>query len=317
LYNTFPKTEEEKALWFSAEMNYRQFKSLSHKLENSDIENEILNNQYFIQKVSKSVNLNLVEVNQWLKNAWNTESILIQNIDIIANTGQSFCMQWAFPQAYYSVFGTTLAKFKAIGMTESSHTSVLRKYGSLMLEKKLPESISIYCNGIAKNIAFENIVVPKKIDRHMDLNLNDDSTIDNHICQFLKATRLLRLKEKAPSMGFKKPNGEKRINLNDELWTKVSNSIGNTTIFDFLYRKRIKGNYQDIETYNSPYFKGKEVLESLISVIDRINLVNEVYTCKAIGKENYNLLVERQLKLVQNENLAKRLLTTNSIIDTL
>lgn len=315
--NIHPIINEEKELWFSAEMNYRQFKSLSHKLENSDIENEILNNKYFIQKVSKSANLKLVEVNQWLKNAWNTESILIQNINIIENTGQSFCMQWAFPQAYYSVFGTTLAKFKAIGLTETSHTSVLRKYGSLMLERKLPESISISCNGIAKNLVFENIVVPNKIDGYMDLDLNDKTTIDNHICQFLKATRLLRLKEKAPSMGFKKSNGEKRKNLNDELWTKVSNSIGNTTIFDFLYRKRIKGNYQDIETYNSPYFKGKEVIESLITVIDRINLVNEVYTCKAIGKENYNLLVDKQLKLVQNEKLKNRLITTNSIIDAL
>jgi len=317
LYNKFPKTEEEKELWFSAEMNYRQFKSLSHKLQNSDIENEILNNQYFIQKVSKSANLQISEVNQWLNNAWNTECILMANINIIENTGQSFCMQWAFPQAYYSVFGTTLAQFKAIGMTESSHTSVLKKYGSLMLEKKLPESISIFCNGIEKNIVFENIVAPNKIDGYMDLDLNDYSTIDNHICQFLKATRLLRLKEKAPNMNFRKSNGEKRKNLNDELWTKVSNSIGNTTIFDFLYRKRIKGNYQDIETYNSPYFKGKEVLESLISVIDRINLVNEVYTCKAIGKENYNSIAEKQLKLVKNENLEKRLLTTNSIIEAL
>lgn len=298
-------------------MNYRQFKSLSHKLENSDIENEILNNQYFIQKVSKSANLNLNEVNQWLKNAWNTESVLIRNIDIIENTNQSFCMQWAFPQAYYSVFGTTLAKFKAIGMTETSHTSVLKKYGNLMSERKLPESISISCSGIAKNLVFDNIIAPKKIDGYMDLDLNDNSTIDNHICQFLKATRILRLKEKAPSMGFKKKNGEKRINLNDELWNKVSISIGNTTIFDFLYRKRIKGNYQDIETYNSPYFKGKEVLESLISVIDRFNLVNEVYTCKAIGKADYNSLAEKQLKIVSNEKLIKRLETTNLIIDAL
>ena len=317
MYNPYPKTDEEKELWFSAEMNYRQFKALSFKLENSDIENEILNNQYFVQKVSKSANLNLNEVSQWLKNAWNTESILIRNIDIIENTNQSFCMQWAFPQAYYSVFGTTLAKFKAIGMTETSHTSVLRKYGSLMLEKKLPESISISCNGIAKQLIFENINVPNKIDGYMDLDLNDSSTIDNHICQFLKATRLLRLKEKAPNMGFKKPNGEKRKNLNDELWTKVSNSIGNTTIFDFLYRKRIKGNYQDIETYNSPYFRGKEVLESLISVIDRINLVNEVYICKAIGKENYNSLVEKQLGLVQNDRLENRIKTTNLIVNAL
>ena len=245
------------------------------------------------------------------------QSTIYAQCPTVVNTNQSFCMQWAFPQAYYSVFGTTLAKFKAIGLTETSHTSVLKKYGSLMTEKKLPESISISCNGIEKNFVFDNITAPIKIEGFMDLDLNNQSTIDNHICQFLKATRILRLKEKAPKMDFRKDNGEKRINLNAELWGKVSNSIGNTTIFDFLYRKRIKGNYQDIETYNSPYFKGKEVLESLITVIDRINLVNEVYICKAIGKNEYNKIIDKQLKLVSNDKLEKRLETTNLIINSI
>lgn len=109
MYNLRPNTEEEKTLWFRSEMNKRQFTALAYRLTNADIENEILNNYYFLNKVSKANNYSNLDVSQWLKNSWNTESILAQNISIIENTKQSFCMQWAFPQAYYAVFGSMLA----------------------------------------------------------------------------------------------------------------------------------------------------------------------------------------------------------------
>lgn len=98
-YNHHPVTEEEKELWFRAEMNKRQFKAIGYRLINSDIENEIIDNQYYL-KISKSANYSNIDVVQWLKNSWNTESILFQNLEIINNTKQAFCMQWAFPQAY-------------------------------------------------------------------------------------------------------------------------------------------------------------------------------------------------------------------------
>ncbi|EAR11849.1 hypothetical protein PI23P_10967 [Polaribacter irgensii 23-P] len=110
-YNHQPITEKEKELWFRAEMNKRQFEAIGYRLINSDIENEIINNQYYL-KISKSANYSNIEVVQWLKNSWNTERILFQNLDIIANTQQAFCMQWAFPQAYYAVFGNIIAMLK-------------------------------------------------------------------------------------------------------------------------------------------------------------------------------------------------------------
>lgn len=314
MYNLYPKTEEEKILWFRAEMNNRQFKALAHKLINSDIENEILNNNYFQNKVSKSANYSNIEVSQWLKNSWNTESILIQNEQIIENTNQSFCMQWAFPQAYYAVFGNILAMFKSIGFTETSHTAVIKKYNSLMSENKLPESISLYCNGIEGSYTFLNIDAPKIIDSQMNLDLKVKETIDNHICQFLRATRKLRLKEKAPQMKFKTKSGQIRKNLTPELWEKVSASIGPTSLIDFLYRKRIKGNYQDIETYNCPYFKGNSVLNSLLNVVSRINLTNEIYISKAIGLKEYKSIAEYQLSKVENKFLTERLIITEQII---
>lgn len=315
MYNLKPQTEEEQILWFRSEKNRRQFSALSHRLRNADIENEILNNNYFLNKVSKAANISNIEVSQWLKNSWNTESILAQNLAIIENTKQSFCMQWAFPQAYYSVFGSILAMFKSIGYTETSHTAVLKKYGSLMSEGKLPETVSISCHGIDNAYTYNNIIFPANIQGAMvELNFEDSANIDHHICQFLRATRKLRLQEKAPSMNFKTKAGAKRKNLTAAHWHQVSNSIGNTTILDFLYRKRIKGNYQDIETYNCPYFKGEEVLNCLVEIVSRLNFVNEVYIAKAIGVENLEALVEYQIGKVANEKLTERFNNCKAII---
>lgn len=305
-YNFHPITEEETELWFRAEMNKRQFRALGHRLANSDIENEIINNSYYL-RINRSANYSNVEVAQWLNNSWNTESVLFQNQDIISNTKQAFCMQWAFPQAYYTVFGNILAMYKAIGYTETSHTAVLKKYASIMQENKLPESIGVCCNGIDKNFEYHNIEFPENVDGHMDLDLDDSDTIDHHICQFLRATRRNRLKEKAPKMNFKTKAGKKRKNLNRDNWKQVSNSIGSTSIVDFLYRKRIKGNYQDIETYNCPYFDGQSVLSNLITIVDRFNLTNETYLSKAIGFENYRDIAENHLDKVHNNRLKQRI----------
>ncbi len=307
------QTQEEKELFFRAEMNYRQFESLSFKLTEADIENEIINNTYFQTRVKKSKTYSNMELTQWLKNSWNTERILFQNKEIIDHTGQSFCMQWAFPQAYYAVFGNILAMFKAIGYTETSHTAVLKKYNSLMDEGKLPSSISFLCDGIMKNLQYNNINLPTTLEGHMDLDFDRPETLDYLICKFLSATRQIKLKDKAPQMKFKTNEGKKRVKLFDKHWLLVSDSVGPTSIIDCLYRKRIKGNYQDIDVYNSPFFKGGEVLTSLMKIIHRINLVNEAYIAKAVGFEEFKSIADYHLDKVDNDFLRDRIVTINAL----
>ncbi len=119
----------EKQLWFRAEMTHRQFKALAHKLNDADIENEIINLNYFTNQLSVAQNIELDIVEMWLKNSWNTENVLFHNKNVIQDTGQSFSMQWAFPQAYYSAFSSILAYYKSVGFTQMSHTAVLKGFG--------------------------------------------------------------------------------------------------------------------------------------------------------------------------------------------
>ncbi len=305
--------EEPNEFMFRAKINKVQFKALGHHLGKADLENEILNNKYYLDKLSLAANHSNIEMVQWLKNSWNTESVLAQNLKIVENTNQAFCMQWAFPQAYYAVFGNILALFKAIGCTESSHTAVLKKYAKMMIEKKLPETISICCTGTKRNLSYHNIDGIVQDTGPFELNLGSTDSINNQLRTFLRSTRELRLKEKAIAMNFKTQKGEKRKKLSDGHWIQVSEKLGPTSMIDFLYRKRIKGNYQDIDTYNSPEFDGISVLNDLICIIDRINLVNESYISKVIEFDTYQAMVTTQLHKVKNEKLSNRIKTIEEI----
>lgn len=307
--------QENQELWFRAEMTHRQFASLSYKLVNADIENEIINLDFFANRLEKAKKLNLDEVEKWLKNSWNTENVLVQNKSIIENTGQSFAMQWAFPQAYYSTFGSLLAHFKTLGYPQESHTAVLKNFSLLVEQNKFPESISFYCTGGKKNYGFVNIVKPIDV-ASIDFDTDNIKTIDNHICQFLKATREIKLDEKAPDLKFKNGKGQRRKKLSSVMWQKVSNVLGHTTIMDLLYRKRIKANYQDIDTFSSSQFKGIEVLANLSAVVSRLNLINETYIAKAVGLDNYEAMLDRHLKKVNNETVKERFKTIRTIIST-
>jgi uncharacterized protein (UPF0332 family) len=314
------KTEEtrtEEELWFKAEMTHRQLLALSHKLINSDIENEIINLDFF-KKITPAKTVDLNEIEKWLNNAWNTENILCSNNSIIDNSGQGFALQWAFPQAYYSVFGTLLAHFNTVGYTEKSHTSVLKKFGQLTQENRLPESLCFYSNGAKKNLTYHNIVKPANL-LAIDLDLENPETIDNQICQFLKSTREIKLTERAPdvikNLKLKTTLGKYKKNLSPSDWQKVSSSIGITSILDILYRKRIKANYQDIDVFTYEKLKGKDMLANLCNVVDRMNLVNETYITKAIGLKKYKEIVDKHLNRTPNATLQKRYEIVAAIIN--
>jgi len=299
----------ESELWFKAEMTHRQFLALSHKLSNSDIENEIINIEYFKYNLKRSKNAQNIEIEKLLNNSWNTENILISNQAIIDNSGQSFALQWAFPQAYYSIFSSLLAYYKTAGYTESSHTAVLKKFGSLVLEDKLPYSISFHTNGAKKKLTYNKINKQNGL-KSIDLDLSNNESIENQICQFLKSTREIKLNEKAPeiikNLKLKTKNGQPKKNLSVFEWAKVSNSISITTIMDLLYRKRIKSNYMEIDVFTYEKLKGKDILDSLCTIVDRLNLVNEAYILKAIGEKDFEYIKNKYTTKVSNIKLDNR-----------
>ena len=188
-----------------------------------------------------------------------------------------------------------------MGYTQKSHTGVIKKYGELSFENKLPPSISYYLLGTKKEKIYGNITKPIGLS-NISFNRRDSETIDNQICMLLNSTREFKLKELGEE--YKKRNKIKR--MNSVQLQEVSQNLGCTTLLDFLYRKRVKSNYQNTDTFTSELLDGHTIIDELCFIVDKINLVSECYTYKRLGRRRYNSIVEPQLKIEGNELLQSR-----------
>ncbi|HEX8548480.1 MAG TPA: hypothetical protein VF691_16075 [Cytophagaceae bacterium] len=126
------------------------------KIDFKILQNDILDNNYY-HRIRRAKTANLEEIRKRLFNGWNTEKILHLNKKLFEDSSNSFALQWAFPQAYYSTFSLTLAYFQAIGHQQLSHTSVLKQFSKLVTEGKYPDVISFYTDGPRQDFSYNNI----------------------------------------------------------------------------------------------------------------------------------------------------------------
>lgn len=272
--------------YFSAEMTKRQFAALALKLDKQSILRELKELPFF-KSINRCAGYEQAEVAQLIKNGHNTEKILRINNDLLTNEQAVYALQWAFPQAYYSVYALLMAFFKSVAHPENTHTSCIRKFGKLVHENKYPKSISFLSTGGSRNITFVGIECGDS-NSTLEFNSNDIRTILNQICQFLRSTRQLELqKSKDDRNDFKTKKGKPRKNLSASDWEKVSTKLGYTSILNLLYRKRIKSNYRDIETFLAPNIEPAQIIGSLIHIVSCLNFIHEAYIAKAIGFKGY------------------------------
>jgi hypothetical protein len=280
----------DKNLNIKALQTYNQFKAIEKYLESyNNVIDCILNNKYYKEKLKTLNNnendqkVNIEKIKNILFNSWNTERTLILMNDLLSKDDNSFSIQWCFTQAYYSVFLHTLAFIKSMGQNISSHQSVMNKFGELIKENKYPLLISFYTDGGKNDISFHNI--QKNFSKNsIDFNENSIISCQIQICQFLKSTRkdLLDEKKNDPNVIKIIKNKER---LNKDEWNVISDKLGITHIMNLLYRKRIKSNYKDIDTFIYKKIKALEINKSLIVIVNTMNLIHEAYLRKRLTSE--------------------------------
>jgi len=205
-----------------------------------------------------------------------------------------FALQWSFPQAYYSVYMLTMAYMTLNGQNTNTHSGIMDKFSEFAISGKYPEAISFYCKGTKKNPEFVNI---KKHPSQSSLSLNHDSkeSCETQICQFLNATRQILLEEKRKDKHvaslFTTGNGANMKNkksLSENEWKIVASKIKETNVLHLLYRKRIKSNYRDIDSFNNEYIRADYIHKSLIGIVKNLNFIHEMYICKMIGIDMFD-----------------------------
>lgn len=209
---------------------------------------------------------------------------------MLAEDALRHSLQWAFPQAYYSVFAITLASFKAVGYTEESHAAVIRKFGTEAKAQKYPTR----CCALAVGHPPTTVgLAPFRLPHSLAYDPTDANSVDAQLGQFLCATRRHDLTEKKRDIPVKTKSGKRRKAFRPEHWTLVSDALGPTSLLSLLYRKRIKANYRDIDTFVHADLDAQALYGDLITTASTLNFVHEVIVRCALGKRVFDAALRR------------------------
>lgn len=272
----------DEELFFRARTTQIQFAALAARCRSATLAAELRALPYYRSLTAGSA-LNEAAVSRWLRNGWNTEFLLRQNLDTLDGDGLRMSLQWAFPQAYYSAYTITCAYFAAAGFTESSHSAVIRKAGKQIFAGCYPPSLGFGADGVAPRrftgLGECDLATPFDFDPLCHDN------VDTHIRRFLNATREEELRQRRRQMrtSFRTVRGTPRQNLRAQDWERISSQQGPTSLLSLLYRKRIKANYKDIDTFVCEELDAARLYRDLIAIVSLLNATHECYVAKAIG----------------------------------
>jgi len=281
----------------AATVTVNQFKALG-RYANYCLEDEEMFRNYIISLKKRDVNkINLPKIKSLLTNSWNTEKLIRYTSDNFNNHSDGFVTQWIFPQAYYSVFNSTLAFFKVVGHDEYSHVEVRKKLADIASKGKYPNKLCIWGDGAKEGMKVHGLECDKSNFQPLSLLCDDMNDIQCHIHSFVKTTREIFLSEKRDDINikklFKNKNGTPKTRLTPSEWQTISDKVPKTSWLCLLYRKRIKANYQDIDTFLNIDFELSTLLISIVDLVNILNLVNEINIYNSIGDRLREWSVDR------------------------
>lgn len=271
---------ERDPLWFAARMTNCQFGALAIRLAPEQIAAEMAS---LLRKrpPTKGQRCAPQQIAKWLRNGWSTEQLLRFNQVGLSGDALRHSLHWAFPQAYYSAFAVCLAYFKAVGFTEESHAGTIRKFGSEAASGRYPRSLSFAAVG-GKRIDFINLS-SVNLPTSLSFDPDDQESVDGQLAQFLRSTRKEDLKARKADMKIRNTRGRVKRALSEADWEAISMRLGPTSLMSLLYRKRIKANYRDIDTFLHDELKVETLYEHVLRTVGALNFVHEVLIASVLG----------------------------------
>lgn len=302
--STFDSSLDSK-YYFEAETTTKQLSSFEERFSTTGITNELF--RMDLSKIySKASEFKLNGVEMCLKRAWNKEIDLWYKRDKFQNLSENpnHLIPQCYSVSYYSVFNSIMAMYKAVGFTEESHTSVLKRYGELAITNKLPHTVSLAVTGFEGNYTY--------------FNVNQSETESCSTYQALRTTRkkILYKKREDHRKNFTSSKGKHKKRLSRDDWDILSKKAGATTVIDYLYRKRIKSDYRDVSGMCHSKVRGDAIYKSLVHITSSLNLVNETIICSIIGYQEYHSIAFSLYEGEIPEHLQKRLKIVKQITNS-
>jgi len=226
-------------------------------------------------------------VARFLKNAWNTEFVL--NFHLVDDPELArINNQWLPIQTYYLVYSAGEAvSYLLDGNRAGSHRACLKKLNNFLVNLGVMPWNLMYMG-----------LKGKKSNEHVPKNFPPDIEVPHNlarigispiqmICKCLKAEHKNRVNDE-----FGKVKGK----------FKYAFDPGYTSLLNFLYRLRIKSNYEEIDIFLAQAPDGliMEFGKNMASLGFKTLILFEIITMKKIGKSDFNSIVNEYLALNQN-----------------
>lgn len=160
---------------------------------------------------------------------------------------------WLPVQAYYVVHSMGIAVLNALGQQVPREHRPLRASFSRFISRLLPFPFFALCAGgpEVQDFSFQGIdTSPQRVASQSNLAKPQYSEGHDFIGKILSTTRDHFLEEQFVQARQRDVNkGRKRRNLRPEERNRLAQRLHDTSILDFLYRMRIRSNYEDPDMY--------------------------------------------------------------------
>jgi hypothetical protein len=207
---------------------------------------------------------------------------------------------WLPVQAYYAIHGIGISCISSLGQDHPTSHTAFRASFSDLCRQYLPAPFNALCSsGPSKaDFKFQNLnTTPEKVAQQSNLSNPKYSNNDAAIGKCLSSTRIKSLEDKYKIARKQNVNPKhKSRHLKREEKQFICGKVHNTSVVDFLYRMRIRSNYEepDIYLFDTDVDEAKTHYERLLFLTSSIIYLLEKIIKRKIGRENFKKLRREQ-----------------------
>jgi hypothetical protein len=228
-------------------------------------------------------------VEKALRNAWATEVVILQSAAPRTKDVVACANLWATVQGYYAVYHAAQAFFGASGWCSSdSHAGTLRMLATIAKNRGyLPAPWNSWCEGATGSLNYGGVATVGS-RTPSPLSAPTIGECPSRIAMLLRTTRErnIHAAKKQWLKSAKKANGTRYQIVPSAYITAIAAREPPTTLFDFLYRCRLRSNYRDADAF---LFHGEtrhDVLDfndALTTFVQATLFVFEVGVARCVG----------------------------------
>lgn len=202
---------------------------------------------------------------------------------------------WLPVQAYYAINGVGLSLLAILKQKPKDHRAFLSCFANI-ISQFLPSPLSACCNGgpCSSSFTFTKINTSyPEVARQSNIANPEYSSGDHFIGKSLSTTRDKTIGDLFDKARHKQTKRGNRRNLNSAEKTSICQGLHPTTICDFLYRMRVRSNYENPDMY---LFATENVQDAASHYMELLYLTNML----VVGLD---CIIERKIGAQEMTNL--------------